>query len=139
MSWKELRLRGKSRWWKTMMWVFDHTCSEHTVSITHDHLLDPNTAESSEIRLSLEFRIYRHVYRYGRGVRGFSFQFNVSQVDCIRHLLDERLKYLIVASTQYGLSPEEYFYVVRRKILRLGKEDGETGRMFVKKRKYDEE
>lgn len=137
MEWKISYLRLKSHWWRTWMWILDKTASEHTVSISTDQLLDPNHVGSEETRLSLEFRIYRHVYRYGKGVRGFSFQFNVSQVDFVRHFLDRSLKYSRIAYTHYGLSPEEYFYVVQRKITRLGKDTGSSEKIFVKKRRYD--
>jgi hypothetical protein len=137
MTWKEFRLRLKSRRRRLVMWFLDATCSEHIVSITTDQLLDLNVAESSETRLSIEFRIYRHVYRYGKGSRGLTTQFNISQVDCVRHYLDGNLRYIVVSETHYGLSPDEYFYVVKQKISRLGKDTGGTDRLYVKKRKSD--
>jgi hypothetical protein len=119
------------------MWLLEQLSSEHTLSITTDQLLDPNVAESSETRLSIEFRIYRHVYRFGKKSRGFSTQFNITQVDCIRHYLNEQLKYLMVSETHYGLSPDEYFYVIKQKVKRLGKDTGYTEKLYVKKRKHD--
>lgn len=137
MAWKEHRLRLKSRWWQLLMGVFAASCSEHDSSISSDQLLDPNVAGSAETRLSLEFRIHRHVYRYGRGSRGFSIQFNVSQVDCVRHFLNDQLQYAVTTITQYGLSPEDYLYVVSRKIQRIGKDTGASERIYVKKRRSD--
>lgn len=137
MFFREYRLRLKSRWWQFLMGVFTVSCSERTTSISSEQLLDPNVSRSSQTRLSLEFRIHRHTYRYGKGSRGFSIQFNVSQVDCIRHFLNEQLQYTVVTIKYYGLSPEEYFYVASQRIHRLGKDSGSSERIYVKKRRYD--
>lgn len=137
MSLTAWRLSWKSRRRRLLMWVLDMICTEHSVSIHHDKLIDYLDPKKKTTDLFLGFRIYRHTYRFGRGTYGLSLQFNVTQVDCERHFLSPDLKYVVLSETYYGLSPNEYFNMLQYRIGRLGREYGKYGRWYVKKRKHD--
>lgn len=137
MSLRTRRLMCKSYRRRLLMWILDKVCTEHRVSIHKDKLIDYLDPKKKTTDLFLEFRIYRHTYRFGRGTWGLSLQFNVTQVDCERHFLDPDLKYAIMSETYYGLADTEYFEMLQYRIERLDKEDGRYGRWYVKKRKWD--
>lgn len=137
MSFKIWRLSWKSRRRRWLMWLLDMVCTEHSVSIHTDRIIDYLDPDKRTTDLFLEFRIYRHIYRLGKGTHGLSFQFNVTQVDCDRHFLMPDFKYNIVSETYYGLPPDEYFEILKYRISRLDREDGHHGRWYVKKRRWD--
>lgn len=127
----------KSHCRRYLMKLLDCISTYTTVSIRSERIpdyVDPNTTMTE---LSVEFRIYRHTYHFGRGSRGLSLQVNVTQIDCIRHYLDEQFNYRLFGETFYGLDPDEYSVILKDRIHNLDKESGDDGRWYVKKRRGD--
>lgn len=131
------RLTFKSWRRRLIMGVLDKISTEHRVSVHQNQIMDYVDPDKKTTDLLIEFHIYRHTYRFGKGDRGMSFQFNVTCVSCLRHFLDLNLKYHIATDTYYGLDPDEYFKLLQQKMQRLNREDGDQGRWYVNKRILD--